>query len=123
MTPGRTVRPPESPCKEDAMKAIVDFCLVPLGVGVSVSSYVAACEQILSEAGLKTQLHAYGTNIEGEWDTVFTAIKRCHEVVHAMGAPRISTIIKLGTRTDRDQGMADKVASVQAKLGKKEKAS
>jgi uncharacterized protein (TIGR00106 family) len=103
------------------MKAIVDFCLVPLGVGVSVSSYVAACERILSEAGLKTQLHAYGTNIEGEWDTVFKAIKRCHEVAHAMGAPRISSIIKLGTRTDRDQGMADKVASVQAKLGKKGK--
>ena len=97
------------------MKAIVDLCLVPLGVGVSVSSYVAACERILSEAGLKTQLHAYGTNIEGEWDTVFAAIKRCHEVVHTMGAPRISTIIKLGTRTDRDQSMADKVASVQGR--------
>jgi uncharacterized protein (TIGR00106 family) len=100
------------------MKAIVDLCLVPLGVGVLVSRYVAACERILSEAGLKTQLHAYGTNIEGEWDTVFAAIKRCHEVVHTMGAPRISTIIKLGTRTDRDQSMADKVASVQAKLGR-----
>ena len=100
------------------MKAIVDLCLVPLGVGVSVSSYIAACERILSEAGLKTQLHAYGTNIEGEWDTVFAAIKRCHELVHEMGAPRISTIIKLGTRTDRDQSMADKVASVQAKLGR-----
>jgi uncharacterized protein YqgV (UPF0045/DUF77 family) len=49
---------------------------------------------------------------------VFAAIKRCHEVVHTMGAPRISTIIKLGTRTDRDQSMADKVASVQAKLGR-----
>jgi len=100
------------------MKAIVDLCLVPLGVGVSVSSYIAACERILSEAGLKTQLHAYGTNIEGEWDTVFAAIKRCHELVHEMGAPRISTIIKLGTWTDRDQSMADKVASVQAKLGR-----
>jgi uncharacterized protein YqgV (UPF0045/DUF77 family) len=33
-----------------------------------------------------------------------------------MGAPRISTTIKLGTRTDRAQTMADKVASVQAKL-------
>jgi uncharacterized protein (TIGR00106 family) len=118
MSPGRTVRPLEFRCKENTMKAIVDLCLVPLGVGVSVSSYVAACERILSEAGLKTQLHAYGTNIEGEWDTVFAAIKRCHEVVHAMGVPRISTIIKLGTRTDRDQSMADKVASVQAKLGR-----
>jgi uncharacterized protein (TIGR00106 family) len=98
------------------MKAIVDLCVVPLGVGVSVSDYVVACERILKEAGLKTQLHAYGTNIEGEWDAIFAAIKRCHEIVHAMGAPRISTVIKLGTRVDRDQTMDDKVRSVQVKL-------
>jgi uncharacterized protein (TIGR00106 family) len=101
------------------MKAIVDLCVVPLGVGVSVSQYVVACERILKEAGLQTQLHAYGTNIEGEWDAVFAAIKRCHETVHAMGAPRISTVIKLGTRTDRDQTMDDKVRSVQTKLNTK----
>ena len=98
------------------MKAIVDLCVVPIGVGVSVSEYVVACERILKEAGLKTQLHAYGTNIEGEWDEVFAAIKRCHETVHAMGAPRISTVIKLGTRVDREQTMDDKVRSVQVKL-------
>ena len=98
------------------MKVIVDLCVVPLGVGVSVSKYVAACERILREAGLKTQLHAYGTNIEGDWDAVFGAIRRCHEEVHGMGAPRISTIIKLGTRTDREQTMDDKVRSVQSKL-------
>jgi len=99
------------------MKVILDLCVVPIGVGVSVSGYVAACERILSEAGLKTQLHAYGTNIEGDWDTAFAAIKRCHEVVHEMGAPRISTTIKVGTRTDRDQTMEQKVKSVQDKLG------
>ena len=98
------------------MKAIVDLCVVPIGVGVSVSEYVVACERILKEAGLKTQLHAYGTNIEGEWDSVFAAIKRCHETVHAMGAPRISTVIKLGTRVDRDQTMDEKFRSVQVKL-------
>ena len=99
------------------MKAIVDLCVVPLGVGVSVSEYVAACARVLKEAGLTTRLHAYGTNIEGEWDAVFAAVKRCHETVHAMGAPRISTVIKLGTRVDRDQTMDDKVRSVQTKLG------
>ena len=98
------------------MKVIVDLCLVPLGVGVSVSRYIVACERILSDAGLSTQLHAYGTNIEGELDVVFGAIQRCHEAVHGMGAPRISTIIKLGTRTDREQTMDDKVKSVQSKL-------
>jgi uncharacterized protein (TIGR00106 family) len=98
------------------MKVIVDFCIVPMGVGVSVSKYIVECEKILSEAGLETQLHAYGTNIEGEWDEVFAAIKKCHERVHEMGAPRITTTIKLGTRTDRDQSMEDKVKSVQEKL-------
>jgi len=98
------------------MKVIADLCLVPLGVGVSVSEYVAACEKVLKEAGLNTKLHAYGTNIEGEWDEVFAAIKRCHEVVHQMGAPRITTTLKFGTRIDRVQTMEDKVKSVEKKL-------
>jgi uncharacterized protein (TIGR00106 family) len=98
------------------MNVIADLCVVPLGVGVSVSPYVAACERVLQEAGLTVQLHANGTNIEGEWDAVFAAIKRCHEVLHGMGCPRIHTSITLGTRTDRAQTMADKVRSVQEKL-------
>jgi uncharacterized protein (TIGR00106 family) len=98
------------------MKVIVDLCVIPLGVGVSVSGYVAACQRVLEDAGLATHLHAYGTNIEGEWDDVFLAIKKCHEKVHALGAPRISTTIKLGTRTDRDQTMRQKVESVERKL-------
>ncbi len=98
------------------MKVIADLCIVPIGVGVSVSSHVAACQRILEEAGLDFQLHAYGTNIEGEWDEVMAAIKRCHEKIHDMGAPRISTILKMGTRTDRDQSMADKIESVNRKL-------
>lgn len=98
------------------MKVLVDLCIVPLGVGVSLSTYIAACEKVLTEAGLKTALHSYGTNIEGEWDEVFAAIKRCHEVVHRMGAPRISTTVKLGTRTDREQTMEDKIKSVTDKI-------
>ena len=98
------------------MKVLVDLCIVPIGVGVSLSPYVAACEKVLTDAGLKTSLHSHGTSIEGEWDAVFAAIRRCHEVVHGMGAPRITTTIKLGTRTDRDQTMEDKVRSVREKL-------
>jgi len=99
------------------MKVIVDLCVVPIGVGISVSKYVAACERVLDEAGLETRLHACGTNIEGDWDAVFAAIKRCHEVVHQMGAPRIHSTISVGTRTDRNQSMDDKVRSVKTKLG------
>jgi len=97
------------------MDVILDLCVVPIGVGVSVSRYIAACEQVLEESGLSYQLHAYGTNVEGPWDEVMQAIKRCHERVHELGAPRITTTIKLGTRTDRKQSMQDKVDSVLEK--------
>ena len=98
------------------MNVIADLCIVPMGVGVSVSSYIAVCERVLMEAGLDIQLHAYGTNIEGEWEDVFSAIRRCHEEIHRLGAPRITTTLKFGTRTDREQHMAEKVESVRVKL-------
>ncbi len=98
------------------MKVIMDLCVVPMGVGVSVSKFVVRCQEILKKSGLKYQLHAYGTNIEGDWDEVMAAVKTCHETVHAMGAPRITTTIKLGTRTDRLQTMQDKISSVTNKL-------
>lgn len=98
------------------MKVIADLCVVPLGVGVSVSDYVAVCQRILQEAGLNHTMHAYGTNIEGEWDEVFAAVKRCHEEIHRRGAPRITSTLRFGTRTDRQQSMEDKVKSVEMRL-------
>lgn len=98
------------------MEVILDFCVVPIGVGVSVSKYVAACQKILEKAGLNYKMHSYGTNVEGDWDKVFAAVKECHETIHEMGAPRISTTIRVGTRTDRHQTMDDKIKSVEEKL-------
>lgn len=98
------------------MKIIVDFCLIPLGVGTSLSPYIAECQKILQQLGLDHELHAYGTNIEGEWEVVMDAIKRCHVRVHEMGAPRVTTTLKVGSRTDFDQSMQDKVNSVKEKL-------
>lgn len=99
------------------MNVVAEFSIIPMGAGVSVSSYIAACQKVLTEAKLNIELHAYGTNIEGEWETVFSAIRRCHEVVHEMGVPRISSVLKVGTRTDREQTLRDKVDSVKRKLG------
>jgi uncharacterized protein (TIGR00106 family) len=100
------------------MKVIADFTIVPVGAGVSLSPYVAACQTVLRDSGLKVQLHANGTNLEGEWDAVFAAVKRCHEEVHRMGAPRIFSTLKIGTRTDRAQTMEEKIASVEQRMGK-----
>ena len=58
------------------MRVTADLCVLPIGVGISVSQEVAICARILADAGLKTHLHAYGTSIEGDWDRVFCAVKQ-----------------------------------------------
>ena len=98
------------------MNIIAQFTIIPIGTGTSLSGYVAACERVLAATGLTYELHANGTNLEGEWEAVMDAIKRCHETLHAMGVPRISTNVTIGTRSDRPQRMADKIASVREKL-------
>jgi uncharacterized protein (TIGR00106 family) len=98
------------------MKVAVEICVVPIGTGTSVSQYVAECQRVLERAGLAPQMHAYGTNVEGEWEQVFAALKACHEALHAMGAPRLFTSLKVGTRIDKEQTLTDKVQSVERLL-------
>jgi len=98
------------------MRVTIDLSVVPIGVGVSLSAYVAACERVLTEAGLSHTLHAFGTNVEGEWDEVFAAVKRCHAVVHRMGAPRVHSTLRVGTRSDREQTLDEKIRSVESKI-------
>jgi uncharacterized protein (TIGR00106 family) len=89
---------------EGNMRVIADLCLIPIGIGVSVSKEIAACEVVLAEAGLKTKLHAYGTNIEGEWDAVFAAIKRCHSARPGRAADLIKPAIWHANRSAADYG-------------------
>lgn len=94
------------------MHAIAGFTLIPIGSGVSVSPYIAIVQRVLDASGLNYETTANSTNIEGEWDLVFSTLKKCHEAVHAEGAVRIHTSIQVGTRTDREQRMADKLKSL-----------
>lgn len=98
------------------MKIIAELTIIPLGVGVSLSNYIAACERILKSKNLKIQLHAEGTNIEGESDQVFEAIKACIDKMHESGAPRLITNIKISSRIDKPESMEGKVKSVEEKI-------
>ena len=62
-----------------------------------------------TESGLTIQEHSFGTNVEGELQTILDVIARLHDVLHAEGAPRLSTAIKLGTRIDKEPDLASKL--------------
>ncbi|KGG12224.1 MULTISPECIES: MTH1187 family thiamine-binding protein [Prochlorococcus] len=92
----------------------IDLCLLPLGVGDSLSPYIAACKEIIEEKGLDYELGPNGTAIEGDWEEVFQCVKACHEVVHSLGANRIYSALKVNTRNDRYQSFREKVQSVSS---------
>ncbi len=94
----------------------VDFCAIPLGAGISLSPFIAACQKIIGKTGLDYQLGPNGTSIEGEWNDVFNCIRSCHEEIHRLGPTRIYTTLKVNTRTDRKQSFHEKVPSVLSSL-------
>lgn len=93
----------------ERMKALAEIQVVPLGVGVSVRKEVKRAHEIIKESGLVLQLHAYGTNVEGELGEILATIGRIHAKLHAEGVVRIVTNVKIGTRTDKDVSLAGKL--------------
>ena len=91
------------------MVAIVEVQIIPIGVGVSVRKEVMRAHELLEESGLNVTLHANGSNMEGELADVLAALQRTIETLHAEGIVRLSTHIKIGTRTDKTPSMAGKL--------------
>lgn len=99
--------------------AVVEISIVPLGTGsTSLSPYVAACEKELREhgEGLKFELTAMGTIIEGDLDRILPLIRRLHEVPFGKGALRVSTSIKIDDRRDKKGSIEQKIRAVEEKL-------
>jgi uncharacterized protein (TIGR00106 family) len=98
--------------------AIAAVSISPLGVGISVSEYVAAALRVLEEQDrVRWQLDSMFTTLEGEPEHLFEVIRAMQEAVFAAGAERVGTVIKMDDRRDRpDVTMEDKVASALAKV-------
>jgi uncharacterized protein (TIGR00106 family) len=98
--------------------AIVETSIAPLGTGsTSISRYVADCHSILQgETRIKYQLTPMGTILEGNLDIILEVIRNMHEVPFRRGALRVSTLIKIDDRRDKEATMEQKVKAVAEKL-------
>lgn len=88
------------------MKTVADIKIDPIGEGTSIRGPVEEAIEMLGESGLRTRVHALGTEVEGDMDKVLAAIEHIHQRLHEEGHQRISTSIRLETRTDRPATMA-----------------
>jgi uncharacterized protein (TIGR00106 family) len=97
--------------------AIVFLTITPLGTATpSVSRYVAGVEKVLQESGLKSQLTAMGTIIEGDLDEILAVVRKMHEHPFTQGALRVSTSIRIDDRRDKVATIEGKMRSVEEKL-------
>jgi len=91
--------------------------IAPLGTATpSLSAYVAGVEEVLQASGLKPQLTAMGTIIEGDLDRILKVVREMHEHPFAQGAVRVSTLIKIDDRRDKEHTIEGKMRSVADKL-------
>jgi uncharacterized protein (TIGR00106 family) len=98
--------------------AVVFVTIAPLGTATpSVSRYVAGVERVLRESGLTHELTAMGTIIEGDLDEVLAVVRKMHEHPFGEGAVRVSTLVKIDDRRDKEHTIAGKMKSVREKLG------
>jgi uncharacterized protein (TIGR00106 family) len=96
---------------------LLEMSITPLGVGGSVSAYVAECVDLVDRSGLDYELHAMGTIVEGELDQVLDLMRRCIEQV-ARHSDRVTCAAKLDFRRGQSGRIKSKVASVEQKLGR-----
>ena len=94
--------------------AVVQISCTPLGEGTGgISKYVAGCLTLVKESGLEYQLTPMGTIVEGDIDAIFALLRKMHESPFNVGAQRVSTLIKIDDRRDREHTMQGKINSVE----------
>lgn len=96
---------------------LVEFSVVPIGKGESVSEYVAECLKIVESSGMDYRINPMGTVIEGGYGECMDLIRRCHEKVRGM-CPRVITSIKIDDREGAHHALDKKIKSVEEKVGK-----
>jgi uncharacterized protein (TIGR00106 family) len=94
---------------------IVEFSIIPIGQGESLSPYVAEAFKIIESSGIAHEYHAMGTNLEGDWDQVMAVIKACRDrLLETSG--RVSLSIKIDERMGATNRLAHKVDSARRKI-------
>ena len=94
------------------MKVVADLCIVPMGVGPSVSPYVKEIKAIIDASDLDAEMHPNGTNIEGELGDICKLVEQCEAKLADLGVQRVFFTLIFSSRRDKAQSMADKLKAV-----------
>lgn len=95
--------------------ALIEFSVTPVGGGEHLSEHIARCTRLVRESGIRNELHAMGTILEGDLDKSLELIRSC--IAETLkDAPRASVSIRIDARADGRTDIDERVRSVEDKL-------
>ena len=95
---------------------IVELSVVPIGVGESLSGYIAEVIKIFEKNGIKHQITSMGTIFEVEdYVELGSILQEINDALVKMGVGRIYMVVKSDFRV-KGGSMESKVKSVMEKL-------
>ena len=97
------------------MNTLVSVAIVPLGVGDSLSDYVAEVVRVIKESGLPNRTTSMATEIEGDWDDVMKVVKEATFVLANKGI-RTSVILRADIRPGRTNTITSKIEKLDSIL-------
>lgn len=100
------------------MSMLVEFSIIPVGSGVSISPQIAKVLKIVAASGIPYKANPMGTVLEGDWDAVMGIVKKCHDAVMS-DSERALTKITIDDRKGKEARIEKKLESVEQKLGMK----
>ncbi|MEW6117569.1 MAG: MTH1187 family thiamine-binding protein [Nitrospirota bacterium] len=97
---------------------LAEFSIIPIGSGSSIGDQLAAVLKIVDESGIPYRINPMGTVLEGEWNDIMKLIKKCHDEIMKR-EERAFISITIDDRKNKPDRIAEKIASVERRLGKK----
>lgn len=100
------------------MRVIVEFSIIPVGEGTSVSKIIAPAIRELEKLGVKHELTPMCTVFEADsLEEALRIVGAAHEAVFKQGVKRVITLVKIDDRRDVERRMEDKVESLKKAVG------
>lgn len=96
---------------------LIEFSIIPVGIGSSIGDQLAGVLKIVDASGLPYKINPMGTVVEGEWDEIMKLIKKCHKAVMQTGERAVTTI-SIDDRKGKPNRIDEKVKSIERRLGK-----
>jgi uncharacterized protein (TIGR00106 family) len=100
------------------MSVLVEFSVVPVDKGESLSGFIARALKIVVESGVPYRINPMGTVLEGDWDQVMAVVKKCHQEI-GKDAARVLTTIKIDDRAGGEGRLNKKIEAVERAIGRK----